>query len=81
MNQDGNGFKYLSELFPNKSEAKLKQGIFVGHEIRKLQRDEIFKTKLSLTELAAWEAFVMVIENFLGKHKASNCKEIVGKML
>ena len=81
MNQDGNSFKYIYELFPSKSEAKLQQRIFFGPEVCKLQRDKIFKTNLTSSELVAWEALVLVIENFQGKHKANNYKKIVGKML
>ena len=37
MDQDGDGFKFLKDLFgTDKSDAKLKIGIFVGPEIRKL---------------------------------------------
>ena len=81
MDMEGEGFKYIGKKFPYKSEAKLKQGIFVGPEIRKLVKDEELNTKLNAKELAAWEAFKLVVQNFLGKHKAVNCKEIVNKML
>ena len=37
IDQDGDGFKFLKGLFgTDKSDAKLKIGIFVGPEIRKL---------------------------------------------
>ena len=44
-------------------------------------KDEELNTKLNAKELAAWEAFKLVVQNFLGKLKAANCKEIVNKML
>ena len=53
MHQEGEGFKHICQLFSCKSEAKLKQGIFVGSEISELLKDEIFKTKLTSYELAA----------------------------
>ena len=81
MNQDGDGFKHIRKPFPKKLKAKLKQGIFVKFVVRKLQRDKIFKIKLTSSNLAAWEAVVLVIENFQGKHKATNYEKIVGKML
>lgn len=37
------GFKYLRGLFPQVSEAKLKQGIFIGPQIEKLIRDPAFE--------------------------------------
>ena len=38
MDREGEGFKYLTELFPRLSEAKIK-GIFTGPDIRKVIRD------------------------------------------
>jgi hypothetical protein len=38
----GNCFKYPCKTFPYLSEAKLKEGIFVGPGIRKLMFDEAF---------------------------------------
>ena len=36
--------------FPQLSDAKLKEGIFDGRQIRKLLEDEVFVTKMTLTE-------------------------------
>ncbi|CAN2390955.1 hypothetical protein PRIEUP_LOCUS992 [Pristimantis euphronides] len=67
IDRDGNGFQYLKEKFSTlKTEAKIKAGIFIGPEIHKLIHDDIFRTKLSPLERAAWEAFVLVVQNFLG---------------
>ena len=33
------GFKYLYEKFPRLSEAKIKEGVFLGPQIRELLRD------------------------------------------
>jgi hypothetical protein len=38
----GNCFKYLCKKFPHLSEAKLKEGVFVGSGIRKPMFDEDF---------------------------------------
>ena len=81
MDHLGEGFKHICELFPNKTEAKLKQGVFIGLEIRKLLKDENFREKLNPNELAAWNAFESVVQNFLGKYKAANHKEEIDKML
>ena len=46
-------FKYLKELFEaKKSDAKLRAGIFVGPEIRKLMADNGFQERLNTLELA-----------------------------
>ena len=61
--------------------AKLKEGVFVGPEIRELMRDDEFKKQLTSVELAAWEAFVLVVENFLGNHRSDNYVELVENLL
>jgi hypothetical protein len=45
----GNYFKYLCKRFPHLSEAKLKEGVFVGPDKRKLIFDEDFL--LTMTEV------------------------------
>jgi hypothetical protein len=39
-------FKYLAEKFPQLSEAKIQEGGFVGSQIRKLFRDDVFNNLL-----------------------------------
>ena len=43
MDHLSEGFKHICELFRNKTEAKLKQGVFIGPEIRKLLKDKTLK--------------------------------------
>ena len=50
MNKDGAGFQYLKTKFPRISDAKLKEGIFVGPQIRELMTDEVFNLKLNKAE-------------------------------
>ena len=69
MNPGGAASKEKCGLF--KSEAKLKEGLFIGQEIRKLLLDDQF------TELDAWKSFKQVVDNFLCKYKAENFVEIV----
>ena len=43
MDHHGKGFQYLLEKFTNeKSDVKLKAGVFVGPDIRNLLKDEKF---------------------------------------
>jgi hypothetical protein len=63
------------------SEAKIKEGIFVGPQIRELTKDKTFDSILNKVELAAWTAFKDVCINFLGNNKADNYQEIVEKLL
>jgi hypothetical protein len=50
------GFQYRSNTFPNISTAKLKEGIFVGPQIRELLKGEAFVESVADTEQAAWES-------------------------
>ena len=82
MDFEGEGFQYLKDKFSKtKTVAKIKAGVFVGPEIRELMRDDMFKTKLSVPELAAWEAFESVVQNFLGNHKSDQYVQLVDKLL
>lgn len=75
------GFQYLVKKFPSISAAKLKEGIFIGPQIKSVLHDEEFKHFLSAEELEAWNAFVWVVENFLGNHKSPEYKEGVQNLL
>lgn len=43
MDKNGEGFAYIRNMFSKLSEAKVKEGIFVGPQIRKLLKDEGFE--------------------------------------
>ncbi|GBP34939.1 hypothetical protein EVAR_26530_1 [Eumeta japonica] len=58
MNKDGGGFQYLKTKFPQISDAKMKEGIFVGPQIRELMKDSNFESTLNEAEQRAWTAFV-----------------------
>ena len=42
MNQEESAITYLREKFPRLSEAKLKEGIFIGPQRRDLIKDKYF---------------------------------------
>lgn len=81
MPKDGDGFLYLKEKFPKLSEAKIKEGIFVGPQIRQLMKDKTFEEKLNDQEKLAWKCFVNVVQNFLGNHKAENYKDLINELM
>ncbi|UYV63750.1 hypothetical protein LAZ67_2005492 [Cordylochernes scorpioides] len=58
---------------PSISETKIKEGIFVGPQIRELQQDGNFQNSLNEVEAAAWNSFRNVCKNFLGSVKALGC--------
>ena len=81
MDKEGEGFAYLKQKFPQVSDAKIKQGIFVGHQIRALFGDSIFTEKLNKFETRARRAFENVCKNFLGNTRSPNYIEIVEELL
>ena len=80
MNQEENGFYYLKEKFGRVlTDAKLTSGVIIGPQIRELMRDTEFRTRLN--PLAVWDAFMLVVNNFLGNHKAVGYVGLVDNML
>ena len=73
--RDGPGFSFLKNKFPTLSEAKIKEGIFIGPDIRKLMNDPDFLSSLKSIEQQAWLAFVDVTKIFLGNHKSPDFHE------
>ena len=81
MNQEEAAFTYLREKFPRLSEAKLKEGIFIGPQIRGLIKDEYFDKLLRGDEKSAWGSFKFRLEGFLGTRWAQNYEELVNNLL
>ena len=81
MDTTGEGFKYLRRMFPGLSDAKLKEGIFIGPQIKKVMSDHCFLEKLTPNELAAWESFKSVVNGFLGNKKEENSEELIQSLL
>ncbi|GFU24274.1 uncharacterized protein TNCV_3395931 [Trichonephila clavipes] len=79
--EKGECFKYLCEQFPGLSDAKLKEGIFVGPDIRKLLKDKMFVTKMEMKEKKAWNSFKLAVTGFLGNRNDSNDKALVAELL
>lgn len=70
MDKTSNAFKFLKTKFPRLSEGKIKEGVFVGPQIRQLFQDSTFFEYLNSKEKRAWQAFQNVCENFLGNKKS-----------
>lgn len=81
LNREGQAFSHLKEMFPKLSDGKLKEGIFVGPQIRKLLHDVIFDSKLTNLELAAWSSFKLIVHGFLGNRKDGNYVSMVSDLL
>ncbi|XP_058879412.1 uncharacterized protein LOC131737009 [Acipenser ruthenus] len=72
LDKESAAFKYLQDFFPKLSEAKVKAGVFVGPQIKKILECNEFPKKLTSKEKVAWNSFVAVVRGFLGNHKAEN---------
>lgn len=81
LDKEKAGFIYLRQKFPKISEAKLKEGVFVGPQIRKLFKDPNFEAVLNKVELNAWQSFKNVEKGFLGNKKEENYKDLVETMI
>jgi hypothetical protein len=44
--REGDCFKYLGKKFSGLTEAKLKEGVFIGLDIRRLMKDKAFQSKM-----------------------------------
>ena len=81
LHKNGAAFQHLSTVFPGLSAAKLKEGIFVGPQIREVLKDIDFEELLNLKELRAWEAFKSVCSGFLGNTRVPDYQACIEKLL
>jgi len=81
MDKTSRGFEYLRIKFPNVSDAKIKEGIFIEPQIRELTRDKQFNEGLNETERNARLSFKRIYKDFLGNYKAANYQEVVQDLL
>ena len=77
IDKTGADFMYLSRKFPRMTETKIKEGVFIGPQIRQLLQDSEFDQALFGKEKLAWQAFKLVATKFMGNTKADNYMELV----
>jgi hypothetical protein len=80
-NKEGKECDYLRQKVPRISEAKIKEGIFIGPQVQQLFQEPNFKNKLNATERRAWDAFENVCSNVLGNKNSANYTEIMEELL
>ena len=68
-------------MFPRLSEAKLNEGIFIGPQIRDLNKDEYFDKLLQGDEKAPWDSFKLLVKGFLGNRRPQNYEELANNLL
>ena len=70
LDKESEAFKYLQDLIPKLSEAKVKASFFIRPQIKKIIECDKFAKLLNRKEKTAWNSFVTVIHGYLGNHKA-----------
>ena len=81
LHKNGAAFQHLSTVFPGLNAAKLKEGNFVGRQIREVLKDSDFEELFNLKELRAWEAFKSVCSGFLGNTRVPDYQTCIEKLL
>ena len=74
-------FKYLQVLFPKLSKAKVKAGIFIGPQIKKIIECDEFAKLLNKKQKMGSSSFFAVVHGFLGNHKAENYVQLVQTLI
>jgi hypothetical protein len=78
---ENKGLTYLKTKFPKLSTEKIKAGIFVGPQIKKLFYDTEFIKCLNNAEAKAWNAFQEVVNGFLGNNRSQNDRQLIQNMM
>ena len=81
LNKNYTAFQHLSTVFPGLTDAKLKKGIYVRHQIQEVLKDTDFEELLNLEELRAWETFKSVCSGFLGNTYVPDYQGCIEKLL
>jgi hypothetical protein len=79
--KDEAAFVYLLSVFSKLSEAKVKEGIFNGPDVRKILNDRHFQSLLPKQHELAWVSFRDVVKNFLGNKRSEQYVSIVAQMI
>ena len=77
IENNSDAFWYLCNKFPELSYEKVKEGVFIGQQIKKVIADTYYQDLLNDTERNAWVAFKSVVVNFLGNYKSADHFNVV----
>ncbi|GBN94896.1 hypothetical protein AVEN_73932-1 [Araneus ventricosus] len=81
LDREGVAFLHFRNKFKHLCDAKVKEGMFIGPQIKAVFRDEEFEKKLSEAEKAVWLAFKSVCTHLLANKKAENYEDLVGDIV
>jgi len=80
VNKHDKGFEYLRNKTPKLWDAKLKESIFIGPQIREIINDPS-EHLLTEAEKSSWLTFKAICLNFLGNAKVESYKELAEDLL
>jgi len=81
MDQNSTEFMYLKNRFPTISDAKIKEGISVGPQIRELIQDVKSEDQLSEDEKALLQSCKNITTHLSGNHKAENYHDMMTDLI
>jgi len=81
MNKTGRELQCVRNKFPNVNDAKIKEVIFIGPQIRELMQDNQFDEDVNETERSAWLSFKRICKDSLGNRKAADYQDVVQDLL
>ena len=81
MDRTGTAFLYLRQKFPLLSDAKIREGVFTGPDIRSLFREEVLERIITGDEQRACHAFRKAVTGFLGNRRADIYNDLVEELL
>ena len=74
-------FCHIRQMFPSTSEVKVKSGIIVGPQIRRMLASEELEEQMSDLERNAWQDFRMIVEGFIGNHRRDDYAMMVSNLI
>ena len=80
---DSNGATLIKirEMFPKLSVDKVKAGVFVGPQVKRMLDSQELYDVMTELERRAWNAFKGVVEGFLGNNRADNFQELIEELI
>jgi predicted nucleic acid-binding OB-fold protein len=72
---------YLKNMSPKINNAKIKEEVFVGPQLREIIQDVTFEDQLSELETAARKSFKNVIASFWGNRTTENYRYMVAVLV
>ena len=74
-------FRHIIHMFSSISKAKVKGGIFMGPQIRRMLVSEELEEQMSDIERIAWQAFRMIVKGFLENHRRDDYAMVLSNLI